>query len=221
MSIPELLLAPAEAAARAGVSIDTIRRWMDDGKLTEHRTAGGHRRVDANELQDLQQHSRRASPVRRAQPATDRGSIGYARAHPAEDWKRALAVQTERLRAHGCDEVVTEVAAELGEIRPGLAEIMRWIAAGEVGELVVLTADRLGQPLAGLLGQFLAVFDARLTVLEAGRGSERSVQELVSELRSSVASYADRLFGQTSQASTLTSAIDHALDEAGVRDDAQ
>ena len=34
------------AADRLGVSVDTIRRWADDGRLTSTRTSGGQREVD-------------------------------------------------------------------------------------------------------------------------------------------------------------------------------
>ena len=42
-----------EAAALLGVSVDTVRRWADDGRLTTHRTEGGHRLVDAADLARL------------------------------------------------------------------------------------------------------------------------------------------------------------------------
>ncbi len=34
-----------EAAERLGVSIDTIRRWADEGKIKSARTPGGQRRI--------------------------------------------------------------------------------------------------------------------------------------------------------------------------------
>jgi molybdopterin-binding protein len=37
---------PGEAADRLGVSVDTIRRWADAGRLGTVRTAGGQREVD-------------------------------------------------------------------------------------------------------------------------------------------------------------------------------
>ena len=42
-----------EAASLLGVSVDTVRRWADDGRLVTRRTAGGHRLVDAADLARL------------------------------------------------------------------------------------------------------------------------------------------------------------------------
>ena len=51
-----------EAAEILGVSVDTVRRWADGGRLRAVRTAGGHRVIDGADL------ARFAStlPVRRA-----------------------------------------------------------------------------------------------------------------------------------------------------------
>lgn len=42
-----------EAASLLGVSVDTVRRWADDGRLATRRTEGGHRLVDAADLARL------------------------------------------------------------------------------------------------------------------------------------------------------------------------
>lgn len=42
-----------EAAAALGVSIDTLRRWADGGRVRGRRTAGGQRRIDAEDLAAL------------------------------------------------------------------------------------------------------------------------------------------------------------------------
>lgn len=40
-----VLLSPRELAAAIGVSESSIKRWVDEGTVTAHRTAGGHRRI--------------------------------------------------------------------------------------------------------------------------------------------------------------------------------
>jgi molybdopterin-binding protein len=39
-----------EAAQLLGVSVDTVRRWADAGRLATRRTAGGHRVINAADL---------------------------------------------------------------------------------------------------------------------------------------------------------------------------
>ncbi|MEW6082911.1 MAG: helix-turn-helix domain-containing protein, partial [Bacillota bacterium] len=35
------------------ISKTTLHRWLKDGKLTDHRTVGGHRRYDSAEIERL------------------------------------------------------------------------------------------------------------------------------------------------------------------------
>ena len=46
-------LTPQAAAARLGVSVSTIKRWVDQGRLGATRTAGGHRRIARAEVERL------------------------------------------------------------------------------------------------------------------------------------------------------------------------
>lgn len=48
-----------EAAAAIGVSVDTLRRWADTGKLRSHRDARNRRRVTATEVARLSRSPRR------------------------------------------------------------------------------------------------------------------------------------------------------------------
>jgi molybdopterin-binding protein len=42
-----------QAAELLGVSVDTVRRWADDGRLPTRRTGGGHRVVDGAAVAEL------------------------------------------------------------------------------------------------------------------------------------------------------------------------
>ena len=43
-----------QAAERLGVSISTLRRWEQEGRLTAERTPAGHRRYDVTKLSGLE-----------------------------------------------------------------------------------------------------------------------------------------------------------------------
>jgi molybdopterin-binding protein len=47
------LLTPREAAHRLGVSYPTIKQWIYKGSIRTRRTAGGHHRVPAGEIERL------------------------------------------------------------------------------------------------------------------------------------------------------------------------
>ena len=48
----ERTLTASEAAALIGVSVATVRGWADQGQLPSHRTVGGHRRFELEELRE-------------------------------------------------------------------------------------------------------------------------------------------------------------------------
>ena len=49
---------PGQVADLLGVSVDTVRRWADSGRLTTRRTAGGQRLVDGEDLaRFLEEHA--------------------------------------------------------------------------------------------------------------------------------------------------------------------
>lgn len=51
-----------EAADRLGVSVDTVRRWADRGRLGSTRTAGGQREVDDADVARLARERAETQP---------------------------------------------------------------------------------------------------------------------------------------------------------------
>ncbi len=58
-----------EAAAELGVSLNTLRRWSDSGKLTCYRSPGGHRRYRRGDVEALLRAEDTAGPVALSTPA--------------------------------------------------------------------------------------------------------------------------------------------------------
>ncbi|MCU0308611.1 MAG: helix-turn-helix domain-containing protein [Thermoleophilia bacterium] len=98
-------LTASEAASIIGVSVATVRGWADQGRLPSHRTVGGHRRFELEELKAwLADHG---APVpRRFRPAPGRAEIPRCPELARELNLRTEAV-TARLLAGYSDDVPT------------------------------------------------------------------------------------------------------------------
>ena len=59
------LLTPREAAQRLAVSYPTLKQWIYKGSIRTRRTAGGHHRIPATEIDRLLAKTGRALPTAR------------------------------------------------------------------------------------------------------------------------------------------------------------
>lgn len=100
----------SEAAALLGVSADTVRRWVDSGKLTAHRDDHGHRMVAGVDL-----------------AAFARTQIDAAESGRSSARNRFRGIVTEVLR----DSVMAQVELAAGPFR--VVSLMSRQAADELG----------------------------------------------------------------------------------------
>jgi excisionase family DNA binding protein len=85
-----------EAAEILGVSVKTVRRWTDAGKLRTERSPSGHRRYNLHDL-------KRCKPKTLAE-LEDRITINYARVSShaqKEDLKRQVKMLEQFAASHG------------------------------------------------------------------------------------------------------------------------
>lgn len=93
---------PGVAARALGVSVSTVRRWIDEGRLEASRTSGGHRRVPESELRRLGRSLTPAPRLKRSRlPEQPLPGLAALLAEHGEALARAAARLTYEGRAVG------------------------------------------------------------------------------------------------------------------------
>ena len=101
----EKLLTIGEASKELGVSISTLRRWDNSGKLKSEKTVSGHRRYDIAKLKPN---------CYRNEKQNDRKTVAYARVS-GQDQKNDLDRQKQALEMYCAKQGWTyDVVSDLG-----------------------------------------------------------------------------------------------------------
>jgi len=110
-----------EAAELAGVSVDTIRRWAEDGTLRTTRSSGGQRLVSAAAVTRLVGARRKASPERTivAQSARNRFPGVVTRV----EVDRVAAIVEVQAGPHRLVSLVTAESVHELKLKPGVKVI--------------------------------------------------------------------------------------------------
>jgi molybdopterin-binding protein len=109
-----------QAAKMLGVSPDTVRRMVDDGRLTADRSSGGQRLIDGASLARLARPSRRVDPeVFVAQSARNRFPGIVTRVI-----KDRVAAQVEiQAGPHRLVSLLTREAVDELKLKPGMPAV--------------------------------------------------------------------------------------------------
>jgi molybdopterin-binding protein len=126
---PRDLLRIGEAAEALADSTDTLRRWIEDGRVVAERSAGGQRRVARTEVNRLLAERRRAGGDRPivAQSARNRFP-GIVLSVKADGVAAVVEVQAG---PHRLVSLLTAEAVEELDLRPG-AEVVCVVKATNV-----------------------------------------------------------------------------------------
>ena len=129
------LITIREASDLLGVSIKTLRRWEQQGKISSIRTVGGHRRFRrADVLQSVQETG---------------FIIGYARVNRPEQ-KPRLETQIKALEEFCSQqgqlfEILTDIGDGVSHNRPNFMRLVKMICQGEVKSLVLTHAESVSR----------------------------------------------------------------------------
>ncbi|PNJ92196.1 IS607 family transposase, partial [Cylindrospermopsis raciborskii C04] len=139
MEDSQMTISIGDTAKELGVSVKTVRRWADSGKLRFERSPSGHRRFY---LADI----KRITP-RDFNQLEDRVTINYARVSSSdqkEDLTRQIQVLEAFSGANGWQiETIYDLGSGLNYNKKGLQKLLKRILQGDVGRLVLTHKDKL------------------------------------------------------------------------------
>jgi putative resolvase len=203
------LLSPKEAAAELGISIKTVHRWDEAGKLHTVRTVGNQRRIPIEEISRLRR-------LGRGEQGSERCAL-YARVSSVrQEQDGNLARQTARLqeaaRMRGYEVVasISEQASSLNEKRKGMKKLLALIKEQAIEVVLIEYSDRLVRFSFGYLEEAFSWQGVRLEVLDPPKRLEPT-EELVQDLLMIVTVFAGRLYG--SRAKGVRARVKAALKE--------
>lgn len=183
------------ASILSGLSIQTIRRFVDEGKITAYRTPAGQRRISRHDIEQMLTSTSNA-----ASKSTDgKRNFTYSRVsspHQLEDLKR----QTEFIRSSDTKYSsyihLQDVGSGINFKRKGLHAILDSCIQGDIGELVIAHKDRLSRFGFDLIRLFVEKAGGTITILDEkdnGSSTHKSTeQELAEDLLAIVQIYSCR-----------------------------
>jgi len=195
METPEVTMSIGDAAKELGVSVITLRRWADSGKIRSERSPSGQRRFFLTDI-------KRITP-RELGSLDDRITINYARVS-SYDQKEDLIRQAQVLEAFSAAngwqyETIQDLGSGLNYNKKGLQKLMRRIMRGDVGRLVLTHKDRLLRFGSELVFAICEEFETEVVIINKSSEELSFEQELVTDMIELITVFSARLYGSRSK----------------------
>jgi len=187
-----MLLRQSEVTQKYRLSKTTLHRWLRDGKLTDHRTVGGHRRYDSAEIEVL-------LSVSNGVTVTEKDVAIYARCSTQKQAEN-LTRQHKRLieacgdRGYRIILDCSEIASGLNDNRRQFFKIIDAACKGEVKKVVVEHRDRLTRFGFRTIERFFKGVGCTVEILEQVEGKSEH-EELVEDILTIIVSFSSRIYG--------------------------
>ncbi|WP_449418791.1 IS607 family transposase [Phormidium nigroviride] len=179
------LISIGELAELKAVSVDTIRRWENEGKIKSVRTNGGHRRY------------RLADFVEQKLGKT----LAYARVSSQDqkhDLDRQDAVLSSYCQSNGWNyEVIRDLGSGMNYRKKGLNKLLAAILDGDVARLVITHKDRLLRFGSELIFAVCEYHDIEVIILNKKEDATFE-EDLASDVLEIITVFSARLYGSRS-----------------------
>lgn len=180
-----------EAAKYLGVSVSTLRRWENGGKLVPERTQGQQRRYPISLL----------APNLTKVSSQNRLTIAYARVS-SYDQKSDLERQKQLLEMYCASkgwsfEIVSDLGSGMNYNKKGLKRLINSILMGEIGRLVITHKDRLLRFGAELIFSICEMKNVEVIIVNQG-DEPTFEEELAKDVLEIITVFSARLYGSRS-----------------------
>jgi putative resolvase len=194
MENQEVTISIGDAAKELGVSVKTVRRWADAGKLRFERSPSGHRRFFLTDI-------KRITP-RDFNQLENRITINYARVS-SHDQKDDLSRQIKVLEAFSGSngwqfETISDLGSGLNYNKKGLQKLLKRIMQGDVGRLVLTHKDRLLRFGSEIVFAMCEEFETEVVIINKSIEETTFEQELVTDMIELITVFSARLYGSRS-----------------------
>ena len=195
------------AAKTLGVSIQTLRRWDEEGTLIADRTPKNHRRYDLSKITPEQ--------IQKRDSQLQRKTIAYARVS-SHDQKEDLIRQQQVLEMYCANqgwtfELISDLGSGMNYRKKGLNKLLEAIMNDEIGRLVLTHKDRLLRFGAELVFALCEAKSVEIVILNKGENLSFE-EELAQDVLEIITVFSARLYGSRSKKNQkLIQAVKDAL----------
>ena len=191
------LLSIKETAKYLNVSQDTLRKWDRTDKLKPLKTAGGHRRYDADSLDEflgVKEKLKEDAPIVCAT---------YARVSSNEQKQKGdLDRQSQRLSEYCAKKgmlvthIIKDVGSGLNDNRNGFVKLTDLIIKQKINKLVIEHKDRLTRFQFKFIKKMFESYGCEVIVINGMDVSD--TEELAADMMSLLASFSGKFYGKRS-----------------------
>ena len=182
-----------KVAKALGVTIDTLRRWEKEGKITSERTVGGHRRYDLEQVQTYFNQKKNKK--------IEKFAIGYARVSTSSR-KSDLERQKQLLELYCASKgwkckIIEDIGSGLNYEKKGLKELIFHIENNQISHLVLNYKDRLLRFGSEIIFEMCRLHNVEVVILNEDE-QKIDEEELVEEVLSVITVFSAKLYGSRS-----------------------
>lgn len=185
-----MLMSIAEASEYLGVCQDSLRKWEKAGKITSHRTTGGHRRYDSEELIKFKNKKE-----------GNRYTVAYCRVSSSDqkdDLKRQIDAVSMYCIAKGYQfKVISDLGSGLNYNKKGLNELIDLICSREIERIVINYKDRLIRFGYEIIEHLCQIYDVKIEIINLTEDKTYE-EELVEDVLSVITVFSSKLYGSRS-----------------------